>query len=298
MLDAMELLRAMNGVHEEDVLRAGEGYLEENKNARGAGGSKTRRRIVSLALAAALLLALGVSAYGTYTAISTPQAAERVAREQVEVWKRMGLLSPEVHFDGPARQIVEIEEHKGSAYWYGRFFPHSYDVRWYVGPIGADDGAKYGCNLRVDTLTGKIMMAFIDAAADESDSPVRVVESELPVDFDDPTGEKEKHTYYYYDNFEDIFPADMTVDRCCTLLAEYWGFSGYRIADTVDESYGTHFAAIDGSTPLRELSGDPTGNYYLTVFFEGDQEGAPMYLQLQQFPGYVCWSLGTGHAVG
>ena len=88
------------------------------------------------------------------------------------------------------------------------------------------------------------------------------------------------------------------MDRFCTLLAEYWGFTGYRIADTDDDFYGEHWDAVDGSTLLRDLSSDTRGNYYMTVFFEGDQEGAPMYLQLAQFPGRVSLMLGTGHAVG
>ena len=91
----------------------------------------------------------------------------------------------------------------------------------------------------------------------------------------------------------------MTVDRFCSLLAEYWGFSGYTLADTDAEAfYGTHWDAIDGSTLLKDLSSDTRENYYLTVFFDGDQSGAPMYLQLFQFPGYVTLMLGTAHAVG
>ena len=62
--------------------------------------------------------------------------------------------------------------------------------------------------------------------------------------------------------------------------------------------YHQHFDAPDGSTLLKDLNGDTRENYYLTVFFEGDQEGAPMYIQLHQFPGYVTLMLGTGHAVG
>ena len=91
----------------------------------------------------------------------------------------------------------------------------------------------------------------------------------------------------------------MTIDRFCTLLAEYWGFTGYTIADTDDEYfYHQHFDAPDGSTLLKDLNADTNENYYLTVFFDGDQEGAPMYIQLHQFPGYVTLTLGTGHAVG
>ena len=62
--------------------------------------------------------------------------------------------------------------------------------------------------------------------------------------------------------------------------------------------YDAHWPAVDGETLLRDLSGDTRVNYYLTVFFDGDQEGAPMYVQLSQFPGRVCMMVGTNHAVG
>ena len=75
--------------------------------------------------------------------------------------------------------------------------------------------------------------------------------------------------------------------------------TGYTLADTVDEEYyDAHWEAVDGATPLRELSSDTRANYYLTVFFDGDQEGAPMYIQLAQFPGRVSMMVGTNHAVG
>ena len=102
-----------------------------------------------------------------------------------------------------------------------------------------------------------------------------------------------------YDNFTDIFPADMTVDRFCSLLAEYWGFSGYRLADTVDtQYYDAHWTPPAPESLLKDLRSDNTDNYYLTVFFEGDQEGVPRYIQMTKFPGYVQLSFGTGHSVG
>ncbi|MCR4607710.1 MAG: hypothetical protein K5771_08305 [Oscillospiraceae bacterium] len=252
---------------------------------------KFSRRVLTFALAACLILALAVTAYAVGSAVNSPKAAEKVAREELEKWKEMGLFSKEVTVNGPADMIYEIEGHTGSDYWYGRIFSHSYDVRWYMGEEG-----KYFLNLRVDTITGKIKFASIEARADETDVPVEAVELDVPVDPEDPDGEWTVKTEYLYDNFDDIFPADMTIDRFCSLLAEYWGFSGYTLADTVDESYyDAHWSAPDGSSLLKDM---PTDNYYLTVFFEGDQEGAPMYIQLSQFPGRVNMNIGTGHAVG
>ena len=254
-----------------------------------------KKRIITLALAAALLLALGGTAYAVNQSVGTPQAAERVALQEIEVWKQNGLLNPEVEFKGSPDQIVEIPEHNGGESWYGRLFTHSYDVRWYLG----SEGAKYGCNLTIDTLSGKIRAAYIDARADENAVPVWESSLETPADPADPEGETMQMPIYFYDNYEDIFPADMTVDRFCTLLAEYWGFSGYRLAETTDPMYFDEpQAPVDPDTLLRDLNTATPPNYYLTVFFEGDQPGAPMYIQLQQFPGYVTLTLGTGHAVG
>ena len=257
-----------------------------------------KKRVISFSLAAVLLLSLGIAASAVRNAVGTPQAAERVARQEIEVWKEMGILSPEVNFEGEANNIVELEEKTGGDYWYGRLFPHSYDVRWYMGHID-NRQHKYGCNLTVDTLSGKIVRATIDAKADEDDIPVpdREIEIEYGPDPEHPE-HSEKKVFHFYTNFDDIFPAEMTVDQFCSLLAEYWGFSGFTIADTDDENYRSHWDAIDGSTLLKDLNADTRENYYLTVFFDGDQEGAPMYIELAQFPGYVTLILGNGHPVG
>lgn len=256
---------------------------------------KTWKDLVAFALAAALILAVSVGACAADAEIDTPQAAQEAALKQIEIWKDMGLLNRDVSFEGDADAIVEIEEENGGERWFGRLFTHSYDVRWYC---NRDGSPKYGCNLRVDTLTGKIMMAAIDAVADKNAEPVRELEMEHPADPKNPEAGFETETWYFYDNFADIFPADMTVDRFCALLSEYWGFSGHTLAETDDAEYGIHTEAIDGSALLKDINGDTPENYYITVFFDGDQEGVPMYIQLHQFPGYVSMTLGTSHAVG
>lgn len=265
-----------------------------------------KKKFITLGLVAALLLTLSVAAYAINQAVGTPQAAQRVALQEIERWKQIGLLNPEVQFEGDPNMIVEIKEHKGSESWYGRLFPHSYDVRWYLGAVGAYQSPpadsvqrKFGCNLTIDTLTGKMMAATIDARAAEDAVPVREGTWEAPADPSDPEGEWVEKPIYFYDNYADIFPADMTVDRFCTLLAEYWGFSGYRLAETVNDFYYDEpQASVDPNSLLKDLNADTRANYYLTVFFEGDQPGVPMYIQLNQFPGYVSLMVGTVHAVG
>ena len=61
MLDSLTLLRAMNGIHEEDVVMAGKIYFNEST------AHKTTKRLITLALVAALLLALGVTAYAVWS---------------------------------------------------------------------------------------------------------------------------------------------------------------------------------------------------------------------------------------
>ena len=51
MLNSLTLLRAMNGIHEEDVVMAGNSYFDEKQ----VKHFKTKR-IISFALAAALIL--------------------------------------------------------------------------------------------------------------------------------------------------------------------------------------------------------------------------------------------------
>ena len=295
------IIKALSGIADEYKAEALELTLpvssapsEKEENTVHLNGRKTwrfSRRVLTAAIAAGLLLVLSITAYAVGSAVNSPKAAEKVAREELERWKEMGLLSEEVSVHGDPDMIYEIKEHTGGEYWYGRLFTHSYDVRWYMG-----EESRYFLNLRVDTITGKISYADIEARADEEDVPVEDVEVKVPVDPEDPEGEWTTQTLYLYDNFDDIFPADMTVDRFCSLLSEYWEFSGYTLADTVDEEYyDAHWNAVDGTSLLKDM---PTDNYYLTVFFEGDQEGTPRYLQLAQFPGRVNLTLGTGHAIG
>lgn len=248
-----------------------------------------KKRIISLAIAAVLLLSLSISAFALYDSISTPEAAEKVAREQMEVWRDLGILRPEFALEGAADNIVEIEERSGGAAWYGRFFPHSFDVHWYFGK------QKYGCSLNIDTLDGKIKSATFFAVADVDAEPTE--EIELTVG---PEGETE--TFYFYDNYSDLVPADQTVDGFCSALAKYWGYTGYRLADKGDpvytEGYAAFFASVDGSTRMLDVPWDMSGCYFLAVYFDGDAENAPVYIAMMRFPGYVGIDVGISHPVG
>ena len=284
-MNPLTLLRAMDGIHEEDVTMAGKHYFNNDKKI----VTIRAKRLVAFAIAAVLMLSLGIAAYATYNAISTPEAAEKVAREQIAQWRELGLLNPEVDFEGEADKIVEIEEEQGGSAWYGRLFPHSFDVRWYYGE------RKYGCNLNIDTLGGRIMYLNLFAVADEDAEPTGEVELTVG-----PDGEKK--TFYYYENYGDLLPADQTVDGFCTALAAYWGYDGYRLAGKGDpvytDEYAAFFADVDGSTRMTDILWDMSGTHFLAVYFDGDGEQAPVYIDLMQYPGFVGMDVGIRHAVG
>ena len=284
-MNSLTLLRAMNGIHEEDVIMAGKHFYEKDKKTVPI----RTKRLVAFAIAAVLMLSLGIAAYAAYNAVSTPEAAEKVAREQIAQWRELGLLNPKVQFEGEADAVVEIEEEQGGSAWYGRLFPHSFDVRWYFGE------RKYGCNLNIDTLGGKIM--YLDLFADADKDAVPTGEIELTVG---PDGETK--TFYYYENFDDLLPADQTVDGFCKALAGYWGYAGYRLADRGDpvytEDYAACFGSVDGSTRMLDVPWDMSGRCSLAVYFDGDAEGAPVYIDIMQYPGYVGMDVGIRHPVG
>lgn len=245
-----------------------------------------RSKIMHSALIAAVIMCLlTVSAYAAGKVINSPAAAERVARQELVKLQEMGLLSESIELVGEASYVSELAERQEDEYWFERIFPHRYIVRWSPAP-------KYLVNLEVDTAQGKIIDIGVEANADEDDEVIREVEMEVPTGPDPSV--TQKITMKYYDNFEDILPEGMTVDRYCSLLAEYWGFGGYELAPTEDMFYGT-WEAPKGDELLSDMTEE---NYYITVYFQGDQKGAPMYIQLQHYPGTVVLYTGIHHLVG
>ena len=195
-----------------------------------------------------------------------------VARSELRRLQDLGILNPEIAFDGELEYAAyadgyTTEEREVSPGFYAR-----------------DYSGKYMINFRIDSATGEVRSATFEADHDEDDEPIKEREIEI-------NGE----IWQYYNNFDDIFPADLTVGRLCDLLAQYWGYSGWTLADTYDEFYGMRMNAPAEDLLISEL---PEDNYYATVYFKGDQEGAPMYFQIEHFPGRVMFLFGEGHLVG
>ena len=102
-----ELFRIMGDIHDRYIEEALHDPPGDEAGSPERIVKMKRKRVITFALAAALILSLSISAYAGLQRVASPQAAERVATEQIEVWKEMGLLSPEVSFEGEPKRIDE-----------------------------------------------------------------------------------------------------------------------------------------------------------------------------------------------
>ena len=278
-MKALDIMEAAGGIDDEILMEVTSAMQEKNTGK----PLRAKRTLRTVLIAAALVLVLAGSALAAGRLINSPAQAVKVARQEIAKMQDMGSLSSEFRFfDGDPDYLGEEPNMGVSDYWFGRIFPHSYIVRG-----GTADG-KYFMNLFVDTMSGKIVQLTTEAKADETDEPIPG--SEGVWDNGD-----ELIPYYLYDNYDDILPDGMTVDKFCTLLAKYWGFSGYRLAQTDDAMF--HYAQLNpgGGELLTDFAG---ANSYLTVYFDGDQSGTPMYISLDRFPGRVNVLFGMLHQVG
>lgn len=249
---------------------------DADKKPRRAGAARFAARVAIIAAVIFVLLTGSAYAVGLY--VSSPEQAWKITQQEIQKMKDMGILSQELQIDGKAERIIELPEQKGSDYYFGRLFKRSYAVA----AQGGD--RKYYFHLSIDMETGKITRLSVEAKADENDVPVGEAEWD---------GEKT----YIYANYDDIVPAELTVDELCTLLEEYWGFTGYTLSGTKDGNYGYDTAVPSGDMLVSELGDAP----YLTVYFDGDQSGVPMFIELGAYasnPGRVYMHIGTNHTVG
>ena len=278
-MKALDIMEAAGGIDDEILMEVTSAMQEKNTGK----PLRAKRTLRTVLIAAALALVLAGSAFAAGRLINSPAQAVKVARQEIAKMQDMGILSSEFRFfDGEPDYLGEAPNMGVSDYWFGRIFPHSYIVR------GTTADGKYFMNLFVDTMSGKIVQLSTEAKADETDEPIPG--SEGVWDNGD-----ELIPYYLYDNYDDILPDGMTVDKFCTLLAKYWGFSGYRLAQTDDAMF--HYAQLNpgGGELLTDFAG---ANSYLTVYFDGDQSGTPMYISLDRFPGRVNVLFGMLHQVG
>ena len=275
-MNALDIMDALTDISPHKVQSAivRMGYADAPESRARHIGRKAR--VVLLAAVLALLLA--ACGYAVGCAINSPEQAWVVTQREIQTLKDMGVLAESIRLPDEPKYIMEIPENDGHMqdpnYWHGRIFKHSYCV------MAVD--SDYLFNLFVDTMTGKITKLSIEARADENDAKETT----------DAWGGCEISM-----NNHEIIPESIKLGDFCALLSEYWGFSGFKLAATVEEEFNHYSTDIpDGETLLTDYANKP----YITVYFDGDQQGVPMYIELSsyQHPGGVYFTVGTNHTVG
>ena len=276
MTDRERFERAFAPVHASaDTVTEVLKMTDTSRKPRRTGAARRAARVALIAAIIFVLLIGSACAAGLY--VNSPEQAWKIAQREIQKMKDMGILSQEVQIGSEAKQIIERREETDPEFYFERLFKRRYDIRVY------GDG-KYSVNLHIDMETGKITYLSVGAKADENDGLAERAGW---------NGEKA----YYPANYDDIIPADMTVDKLCTLLGEYWGFTGYSLSGTKDGFYRYDTDVPPGDMLVSELGDKP----YLTVYFDGDQSGVPMYIDLYGFigdRGGVYVNLGTNHGIG
>ena len=276
MTDRERFERAFAPVHASaDTVTEVLKMTDTSRKPRRTGAARRAARVALIAAIIFVLLIGSACAAGLY--VNSPEQAWKTAQREIQKMKDMGILSQEVQIGSEAKQIIERREETDPEFYFERLFKRRYDIRVY------GDG-KYSVNLHIDMETGKITYLSVGAKADENDGLAERAGW---------NGEKA----YYPANYDDIIPADMTVDKLCTLLGEYWGFTGYTLSGTTVGFYRYDTAVPPGDMLVSELGDEP----YLTVYFDGDQSGVPMYIDLYGFigdGGGVYVNLGTNHGIG
>lgn len=248
------------------------------------GGEKTAVRHTkrklgrTLLLAAVLISLLTVTAYAANAYLTSPEQAIKVAKRELQLWEELGIVKPQGAFLEDESWAYKRDEQDLGVSFYHRVLRPRYDVT-----IARENGYVF---CMVDTANGKIYHVSFEARADEND----------PIVGDGI--EWEDGTAYIRDNVSDLVPEGQTLNELCQMLCDYWGFTGYRIGDTNYSPYHYEDVRYDGDMPVRELWQQP----FVTVYFEGDQEGVPMYIEVDAYayPGRSSTGLliGTNHALG
>ena len=279
-MKALHFLDAMGQIDDELVMEVVSSMKINEKGGAHAAGKK--KNIVRIVLIAAILTCfLSVTAYAASDLIGSPEMALAAVEEELGVWEEMGIIVPQspLLLDSDEVRVTRCEEERDlGGYFFHRILKPRYDVQ-----IPREDG---WLQCMIDMADGKIYEVAFTANADENDPAVG------------DAIEWESGTAWLRDNVCELVPEGQTLDELCALLCEYWGFAGYSIDFTNDAFYGYEDVQFDGGTLVSELWRGP----YVTVYFEGDQEGVPMYIELLglAYPGKSssCLMIGTNHAVG
>lgn len=274
-----KIMEAINGIRDEYVESAGK-FLGQIEPESGAGRPGGRRRgwvkIVLIAAVIASLLSLPAYALTEYL-LNSPEQAKKQALEEVDRLNELGIIQVNLEPDQEATKIFKTQGQELGLDFFHRIIYPNYHVQLFDG--------KYKFVTQLDMASGKLQFISITAKADEED---RVYQEENSL----PDGSSQ--TLTRYDNTDDLVSPELTVGELCAALAEYWGFEGYTLSGTENTDYGWDTEAPAEDSLLKDILDGP----YITVYFDGDQEGVPMYVELYTVSGATVMSIGTNHLVG
>lgn len=274
-----KIMEAINGIRDEYVESAGK-FLGQIEPESGAGRPGGRRRgwvkIVLIAAVIASLLSLPAYALTEYL-LNSPEQAQKQALEEVDRLNELGIIQVNLEPDQEATKIFKTQGQELGLDFFHRIIYPNYHVQLFDG--------KYKFVTQLDMASGKLQFISITAKADEED---RVYQEENSL----PDGSSQ--TLTRYDNTDDLVSPELTVGELCAALAEYWGFEGYTLSGTENTDYGWDTEAPTEDSLVKDILDGP----YITVYFDGDQEGVPMYVELYTVSGATVMSIGTNHLVG
>ena len=274
-----KIMEVINGIRDEYVESAGK-FLGQIEPESGAGRPGGRRRgwvkIVLIAAVIASLLSLPAYALTEYL-LNSPEQAQKQALEEVDRLNELGIIQVNLEPDQEATKIFKTQGQELGLDFFHRIIYPNYHVQLFDG--------KYKFVTQLDMASGKLQFISITAKADEED---RVYQEENSL----PDGSSQ--TLTRYDNTDDLVSPELTVGELCAALAEYWGFEGYTLSGTENTDYGWDTEAPAEDSLVKDILDGP----YITVYFDGDQEGVPMYVELYTVSGATVMSIGTNHLVG
>lgn len=201
------------------------------------------------------------------------------ARTELQSWYELGILAAPLLLDGENTVVYSNPPREADG---GRVLPAHYEIRNYWSPSG------YSVDLMLDADTNKLFYLNICKTPGADDVPV----NNKPVDWDG----KE---FYLYNTLGDILPEDMTLDELCKLLASYWGYSSYRFGKSYYEPAPSSSQAELTYTPTgSELVNSLTDIDYVRVYFEGDESGCPIFIDVSLMLAYSSVLIGPYYMKG
>ena len=277
-MKAETFIDAINDVEAEHISSAGRFLgLIGRDGKRSPGGVKRRLRTLLIAAVLAALMSVPAFAAVDYM-LNSPEQAVKQANEELRRLNELGIIEAEIQLEYDDCQIMKLEgQDLGRSFFYRRIRPN-YNISY-------SDG-KYSFVGQIDMANGRLVFWSLKAYAGEDEEPIESFEQTLP------GGETIIHNYY--DNTHKLVSPELTVDGICSALAEYWGFEGYTLAGTVNGDYGWDTPAPEGDSLVKDICDGP----YLTVYFEGDQSGVPMYVEICRVSGGTVLCIGTNHLIG